>query len=102
MVKGDAMPTSTEVRTERETLNISVEPSERSLIDRAAKICGKNRAAFILDAVRSAAEEVLYDQMIIKTDQDAYEKFFERLVEKPNPNPRLIKTMTTSAPWEEE
>jgi uncharacterized protein (DUF1778 family) len=95
------MPTSTEVRTERETLNISVEPSERTLIDRAAKISGKNRAAFILDAVRSAAEEVLYDQMVIKADQDAYEKFFERLVKKPNPNPRLIKTMTTSAPWEE-
>jgi uncharacterized protein (DUF1778 family) len=96
------VPTSAEDRTERETLIISVEPGERNLIDRAANISGKNRTAFILDAVRSAAEEALYSQMIIKVDPEAYEKFFERLVEKPSPNPRLLKTMTTSAPWEEE
>jgi uncharacterized protein (DUF1778 family) len=96
------MPTSTEVATERETLIISVEPGERNLIDRAANICGKNRTAFILDAVRSAAEEALYNQMIIEVDPEAYERFFERLVEKPNPNPRLLKTMAASAPWEEE
>jgi len=96
------MPASTEVRTELETLIISVEPGERNLIDRAANICGKNRTAFILDAVRSAAEEALYNQMIIKVDPDAYEKFFERLVERPSPNFRLLKTMATSAPWEEE
>lgn len=77
------MPTSTEVITARETLIISIEPGERNLIDRAA-------------------EEALYDQVIIKADPEAYGKFLERIVEKPRPNVRLLKTMAISPPWEEE
>ncbi len=86
--------------SKRETLNIRIKPEERSLIDHAARLRGKNRTDFILDAVRLAAEETLLDQVIILANPEAYAKFLAQLEMPPNPNARLIKTMQTMAPWE--
>ena len=49
------MPTLSKAVSKRETLNIRIKPEERSFIDRAARIRGKNRTDFILDAVRAYA-----------------------------------------------
>lgn len=92
----------TKAINKRETLNIRIKPEERNLIDRAAKVRGKNRTDFILDAVRSAAEETLYNQTIILTSPEAYAKFLAQLDAQPFPNARLRKTMQTPAPWEKE
>jgi uncharacterized protein (DUF1778 family) len=94
------MDTLTEVTNKRETLNIRIKPEERNLIDRAARVRGKNRTDFILDAVRSAAEETLYNQTFILTSPDAYANFLAQLDMQPSPNARLRKTMQTPAPWE--
>lgn len=94
------MATLTGVSTRRETLNIRIKPEERNLIDRAARLRGKNRTDFILDAVRSAAEEAIYDQAIISADPEAYAKFLARLDLQPCPVDGLRKTMKTPAPWE--
>lgn len=94
------MNTRTEIAKVREALNIRIKPEERNLIDRAAKVRGKNRTDFILDAVRSAAEEALYNQTIILTRPEAYEKFLAQLDMQPSPNTRLLKTMQTPAPWD--
>lgn len=67
----------------RETLNIRIKPEERNLIDRAARVRGKNHTDFILDAVRSAAEETLYNQTIILTSPEAYAKFLAQLDMQP-------------------
>jgi len=87
------MPTVSEATTKRETLNIRIKSEERSLIDRAAKMRGKNRTNFILDAVRMAAEEALFDQAIIMANPEAYTKFLAQLNMPPSPNERLRKTM---------
>lgn len=79
----------------RETLNIRIKPEERDLIDRAAHTKGKNRTDFILDAARSAAEEVLLDQIIITANPQAYAEFLARLDMPPQLNVRLRKTMRT-------
>lgn len=84
----------------RETLNIRIKPEDRMLIDRAAGLRGKNRSNFILDAARSAAEEVLCEQALIAVDPETYAKFLERLEMPPCPSERLRKTMQTLAPWE--
>ena len=94
------MPTLSKVAKKRETLNIRIKPEERGLIDHAARMRGKNRTDFILDAVRLAAEETLLDQVIIMTTPEAYAKFLAQLEMPPNPNSRLLKTMQTPAPWE--
>ncbi len=94
------MTISTNSETRRESLNIRIKPEEKKLIDRAARLRGKNRTSFILDAVRAAAEDALYDQVVIMADGEAFQKFLDRLDMQPHPNEHLRKTMRTPAPWE--
>ena len=84
----------------REALNLRIKPEERNLIDRAAKMRGKTRTDFVLDAARAAAEEALLDQAIIATSPQAYAAFLARLDMPPQPNERLRKTMQTPPPWQ--
>ncbi|WP_341646476.1 type II toxin-antitoxin system TacA family antitoxin [Thauera sp. SDU_THAU2] len=96
------MPPMTVLPGRRETLNIRIKPEERSLIDRAAKVRGKNRTDFVLEAARAAAEDALLDRALISADPQAYTAFLARLDMPPQPNERLRKTMQTPAPWEKE
>jgi uncharacterized protein (DUF1778 family) len=86
--------------TPRNTLNLRIKPEERDLIDMAAKIQGKNRTDFILEAARQAAEETLLDRTIFWVSPEAYAEFLALLDAPPQPNERLRKTMQTRAPWE--
>ena len=94
------MPTLRTAPNKRETLNLRIKPEERSLIDRAAKVRGKNRTDFVLDAARTAAEEALLDQAIMAVNPETYATFLARLDMPPQPNERLRKTMQTPTPWE--
>ncbi|GKW41823.1 DUF1778 domain-containing protein [Pectobacterium parvum] len=96
------MPATNSVSAKCETLSLRIKPDERDLIDRAAKVRGKNLTDFVLDAARAAAEEVLIDQRIIMADPDAYQEFLARLDQVPSPNAALRKTMQTPAPWEQK
>jgi uncharacterized protein (DUF1778 family) len=91
------MPPATDAK--RETLNIRIKPDVRDLIDRAAKLRGKNRTDFILDAARMAAKDALLDQVITAVNPQAFEQFQARLNMPPNPNDHLCKTMRAPAPW---
>jgi len=84
----------------RETLNLRIKSEERSLIDHAAKVRGKNRTDFVLEAARAAAEEALLDQSIMAVDQEAYAAFLARLDMPAQPNERLRKTMRAPTHWE--
>ena len=94
------MPTAEVASAKRETLNLRIKPEERELIDRAAKVKGKNRTDFVLEAARTAAEEALVEQHLMMVDPDAYQAFLTRLEQAPAPNMALRKTMQTPAPWE--
>ncbi len=96
---GYAIMTST---TPRNTLNLRIKPEERDLIDMAAKVQGKNRTDFILEAARNAAQEILLDRTILSVSPEAYAKFVALLDAPPQPNERLLKTMQTPAPWDRE
>ena len=84
----------------RDTLNLRVRTSDRSLIDRAAEATGKTRTNFILDATRRAAEEALMDQTQFILSPEAYAAFLARLDAPPAPNERLRRMLSTPAPWE--
>jgi uncharacterized protein (DUF1778 family) len=86
--------------TPRNTLNLRIKPEERDLIDMAAKIKGKNRTDFILEAARTAAEETLLERTIFLASPEAYAEFIALLDAPAQPNERLRKTMQTSVPWE--
>ncbi|MCA7001373.1 type II toxin-antitoxin system TacA family antitoxin [Dickeya solani] len=83
-------------------IRLRIKPAERDLIDRAAKVRGKNRTDFVLEATRAAAEEALIDQRIIMADPEVYQEFITRLDQAPAPNAALRKTMQTPASWEQK
>lgn len=91
---------STASASKRDTLNLRIKPEVRGLIDRAAKVRGKNRTDFILDAARAAAEEALLDQALLVASPEAYADFVARLDRPPAANPRLQKTLQIPAPWD--
>ncbi len=86
----------------RNTLNLRIKPEERNLIDMAAKIQGKNRTDFILEAARKEAEATLLERTIFWVSPEVYTEFIALLDAHPQPNERLRKTMQTLAPWEQE
>ena len=88
--------------TPRRTLNLRIKPEERYLIDMAAKVQGKNRTDFILEAARNAAEETLLEQTTFWTTPEKYAEFIELLDAPPAPNKRLCETMQTIAPWDKQ
>jgi uncharacterized protein (DUF1778 family) len=88
--------------TPRNTLNLRIKPEDRDLIDIAAKIKGKNRTDFMLEAARNAAEETLLERTVIWTTPEAYNEFVRLLDAPPQPNARLQKTVQTIAPWDAE
>ena len=79
--------------TARDTLNLRIKLEDRTLFDWAAKVQGKTRTDFILDAARCAAEEALLDRAIIQVGAKAYADFVARLDARPSPNKRLRRTM---------
>lgn len=84
----------------RDTLNLRIKPDERDLIDRAARVRGKNRTDFILDAARSAAEDALLDRTVLAVSPKVYAEFLARLDAPAQPNERLRRTMQTPPPWD--
>jgi uncharacterized protein (DUF1778 family) len=84
----------------RASLNIRIKPAERSLIDRAARLQGKNRTDFMLDAARRVAEEALLDRTVLAASPKAYAEFLARLDAPPKPNQRLRRSMRGPAPWD--
>lgn len=94
--------TASTLVAKRDTLNLRIKPEVRGLIDRAAKVRGKNRTEFILDAAQQAAEDALLDQALIQASPEAYAEFVARLDRPAAPNARLQKTLQASAPWDQE
>jgi uncharacterized protein (DUF1778 family) len=88
-----------ETIAKRDTLNLRIKPEVRGLIDRAAKVRGKNRTDFILEAACGAAEDALLDQALFMVSEAAYAEFVQRLDKPPVQNTRLQKTLQTQAPW---
>lgn len=98
--QGVPMPTLQPANAKRETLNLRIQPELRGLIDRAAKLEGKNRTDFVLSAARRAAEDALMDRTIFALNPKAYAEFLARLDQPPQPNERLRRSLKTTAPWE--
>jgi uncharacterized protein (DUF1778 family) len=84
----------------RETLNFRVKTEDRYLFDRAARLLGKSRTDFMLEAARREAQHALLDQTLFKVSPKVYAEFVARLDASPAPNKKLRRTMTTPAPWE--
>jgi uncharacterized protein (DUF1778 family) len=82
------------------SINIRVQKQQRDLIDRAAKVLGRNRSDFMLEAACKEAENILLDRRYFALDQKDFNKFLDALDKAPTDNQRLHKTLMSPAPWE--
>jgi uncharacterized protein (DUF1778 family) len=74
-----------------QTLNIRIGTEERKLIERMAKVTGKNVDDFIQDSLTSAAADVLLGQNLVITKPTKYTEFLERLDRPQQPTSACAK-----------
>lgn len=80
-------------------LNLRALPEQRDLIDHAARLLGKSRSDFMLEAACDRAQAVVLDQVFFRLDTDTYKRFIAMLDAPPSPNPGLARLMAVKAPW---
>jgi uncharacterized protein (DUF1778 family) len=82
-------------------INMRVEPSQHSLLTKAAALLHKDRSAFILEVACREAEQVLLDQRLFYLNEEEFAAF-EVLLNAPlAQNTRLKALLREPSPWEE-
>jgi uncharacterized protein (DUF1778 family) len=86
-------PTST-------VINLRTPSAQRELIDRAARLQGKSRTEFMLEASREKAQQVLLDQTLFSVTPKQY-KAFAALMNAPLANSAALQRLLVKrSPWE--
>lgn len=80
-------------------VNLRIREDVRVLIDRAAKIRGKTRSDFMIDAAYRAAEDTLLDQTLVKVDAESYQQFLDML-DRPPGGEGFERLMKAPRPWQ--
>jgi uncharacterized protein (DUF1778 family) len=83
-------------------INMRISAADRNVIDRAAKLAGKSRSEFMLEAARRAAQETLLDTTLFAIDGVTFKRFKAMLDAPAKPNERLQALMLRQAPWEHD
>ena len=82
----------------QKVVNLRIDEIRRNLIDRAARIQGKSRTEFMIEAATKEAEQVILDQKIYILDE-ADCQYLSRSELKPDP--KLVQLFKSQSPWEE-
>ena len=81
-------------------ISLRTPPAQRELIDRAARLQGKSRTDFMLEASREKAEQVLLDQTMFTVTAAQY-KAFVALMDAPlSGNAAVQRLLAKRSPWE--
>lgn len=83
-------------------INLRALSEQRDLIDHAARLLGKNRSDFMLEAACERAQAVLLDQVFFGLDAEKFQQFITLLDAPPRPNKGLERLMAVKAPWESD
>jgi uncharacterized protein (DUF1778 family) len=74
-------------------------PEQRDLIDQAARLLGKSRSDFVLEAACDKAQSVLLDQVFFSLEDAKFRAFTAMLDAPVQPNPGLERLLAVKAPW---
>ena len=85
-------------RDKQKVVNLRIDELRRNLIDEAAKIQGKSRTEFMVEAAMKEAEQTILEQKIYILDQADCE-YLDRT--DPKPDPKLVKLFESKSPWEQ-
>ncbi len=78
--------------------NLRIKDDVRAVIDRAARLRGKTRSEFMIEASRRAAEETLLDETLVRVDAKTYARFVE-VLDQPPANEGFARLMSAKQPW---
>ncbi len=94
-------PTKDREKTFRRSASINIRAlqQQRDLIDRAAKITGKKRSEFMLEAACKEANNILLDNRHFLLDQKKFDRFLKVLDQPSKDNPLLNRALNTPPPW---
>ena len=81
-------------------INLRALNSQRSLIDRAASLLGKNRSDFMLETACREAENILLNQRLFMLNEADFDAFTAALDAPVKDNPALQNLMAHKTPWE--
>lgn len=84
--------------TETHAVNLRVRGDTRALIDRAARLYGKTRSNFMIDAARRAAENAILDQTLVRVDSKSYAQFLD-ILDQPPSGAAFDRLLKAPAPW---
>ncbi len=76
-----------------ETINLRTTAEEKSMIDTAARMVGKSRTEFMLEAARLAAESTILERPIAVLDAAEFAELQQRLDAPPEPAEALKRLM---------
>ena len=85
--------------THAKPVNLRIREDVRILIDRAAKIRGKTRSDFMIDAAYRAAEDTLLDQTLVKVDAESYQHYLD-VLDRPPSGEGFARLMNATKPWQ--
>ncbi|MEY6433032.1 DUF1778 domain-containing protein [Thioalkalicoccus limnaeus] len=94
-----ASPSAADAASTTRAVNLRVREEVRDLIDQAARIQGRSRSDFMIDAARRAAEETLLDQTLVRVDRETYEHFLA-VLDHPPAGEGYERLMAAPSPWE--
>ena len=86
--------------TRQITINLRAQAPQRSLIDQAARVTGKTRTDFMLEAACERAQQVLLEQTLFALDAGRFKRFQALLDAPVEHGAALRKLLRRQAPWE--
>ena len=82
------------------TIILHAQASQHSLIDQAARVAGKSRTEFMLEAACEKAQQVLLDQIVFALDATRFKRFQALLDAPVEQGAALRKLLRRRVPWE--
>lgn len=79
-------------------VNLRVREDVRDLIDQAARVHGKTRSEFMIEAARQAAENALLDRTFVQVDPETYAQFLA-VLDAPPSGEGYARLMKAPKPW---
>lgn len=82
------------------SINLRAQSDQRDLIDQAARLLGKNRSDFMLEAACEKAQSVMLDQVFFTLNAQEFKRFGELLDAPSAANIGLERLLATQSPWD--
>ena len=88
------------VVTRETTINLRAPAAQRALIDQAAKLQGKTRTDFMLEAAYEKAQQVLLDRTVFALDAKNFDRFSKLLDAPVKTGKVLSRLLAKRSSWE--